>query len=51
MVESQMVATALTNSDVIKMAQNGVGDDVIVNAIRTRGGAFDCARRRIPAKA
>jgi len=43
MVESQMVATALTNSDVIKMAQNGVGDDVIVNAIRTRGGAFDCS--------
>ena len=31
---------ALNNSDVITMAQNGVGDEIIINAIRTRGGRF-----------
>lgn len=33
--------TALSNTDVILMAQNGLGPDVIVNSIRTRGGQFD----------
>lgn len=30
----------LTNSDVVTMSQNGLGDDVIIKAIRDRGGAF-----------
>jgi hypothetical protein len=34
-------ARALTNADLVMMAQNGVGDDVIINAINTRGGRFD----------
>ena len=32
---------ALTNSDLIYMAQNGLGDDVIINSVRSRGGRFD----------
>jgi hypothetical protein len=32
---------ALTNFDVIRLAQGGVGDDVIVGAIASRGGRFD----------
>lgn len=31
---------ALTNSDVMTMAQNGLDDEIIINAIRTRGGRF-----------
>lgn len=31
---------ALTNNDVISMSQNGLNDDIILNAIRTRGGQF-----------
>jgi uncharacterized protein YcfJ len=37
----QYSAGAVTNSDVIYMAQNGLGDDVIINSINTRGGRFD----------
>ncbi|WP_166828940.1 glycine zipper domain-containing protein [Thalassoroseus pseudoceratinae] len=33
-------ARALTNSDVITMAQNQMSDTIIINAIRTRGGRF-----------
>ncbi|MCA9089025.1 MAG: glycine zipper 2TM domain-containing protein [Planctomycetaceae bacterium] len=32
---------ALTNNDLIYMAQNGLGDDVIINSVRSRGGRFD----------
>jgi hypothetical protein len=31
----------LTNHDLVYMAQNGLGDDVIVSAIHSRGGQFD----------
>lgn len=34
-------AAAMTNIDVIKMAQSGVGDAVIVQAVQSRGGRFD----------
>lgn len=37
----QRVAGAVTNSDVVYMAQNGLAEDVIINAIQTRGGRFD----------
>lgn len=30
----------LTNADLIYMAQNGLGDEVILNAVRSRGGRF-----------
>lgn len=39
--QNHVMQTALTNTDVILMAQSGLGDDVIVNSIRTRGGRFD----------
>jgi uncharacterized protein YcfJ len=32
---------AVTTRNVVEMAQSGVSDDVICNAIRTRGGRFD----------
>lgn len=32
---------ALTNFDLIRLAQSGVSDDVIINMIQTRGGRFD----------
>lgn len=38
-VEQQRAA--LTNLDVIRLAQGGVSDDVIVGAIASRGGRFD----------
>lgn len=31
----------LTNADLIYMAQNGLGDEVIINAVHARGGRFD----------
>lgn len=31
---------ALVNSDVIMMSQQGLNDDIIINAIRTKGGRF-----------
>ncbi len=34
-------ASAITNTDVIFMTQNGLSDDVIINSIRSRGGQFD----------
>ena len=40
-VQAQQLANSVTNSDVIYMTQNGLGDDVIINAIHTRGGRFD----------
>lgn len=32
---------ALTNYDLIRLTQSGVGDDVIINMVNTRGGRFD----------
>ncbi|MCM2369131.1 YMGG-like glycine zipper-containing protein [Aporhodopirellula aestuarii] len=32
---------ALTNNDLIRMAQSGLGDHVIINTVQTRGGIFD----------
>ncbi len=32
---------ALSNLDLIRMAQSGLGDHVIINAVQTRGGSFD----------
>lgn len=37
----QIAQMALTNSDLLLMTQSGVGDDVIVEAVLTRGGRFD----------
>lgn len=37
----QAALGAVTNTDVIYMAQNNLGEDVIINAIQTRGGRFD----------
>lgn len=37
----QAASNAVTNSDVIYMTQNGLSEDVIINAIHTRGGRFD----------
>lgn len=34
-------ANALTNFDLIRMAQGGLSDDVIINQIVTRGGRFE----------
>ena len=39
--QQQYLAGAVTNTDVIYMAQNGLGEEVIINAIQTRGGRFD----------
>ena len=39
--KSQAFARAVTASDVVTMAHSGVGDDVIVNALRTRGCRWD----------
>jgi uncharacterized protein YcfJ len=38
---------AVTNSDVISMAQNGINDNLICNEIRTRGGRFDTSPQSI----
>lgn len=39
--QRQAAATALTNADLVRMAQSGVGDEVIVQSVRSRGGSFD----------
>lgn len=39
--QRQAAATALRNADLVKYAQNGIGDDVIIQSVRTRGGQFD----------
>ncbi len=37
----EMDRQAITNFDLIRMSQSGVGDTVIVNSVRSRGGNFD----------
>ncbi|WP_144059636.1 glycine zipper family protein [Rhodopirellula sallentina] len=32
---------SLTNFDLIRMSQSGLGDSVIINTVQTRGGTFD----------
>ncbi|MFO1095523.1 MAG: glycine zipper domain-containing protein [Planctomycetaceae bacterium] len=39
--QASQMAAALTNYDLIRMAQSGLGDEVIINAMQTRGGRFD----------
>lgn len=39
--QARAVAQAVTEDDVITMTRNGVGDNVIVNAVRTRGCRWD----------
>jgi len=38
---------AVTNNDVVNMAQNGINDTLICNEIRTRGGRFDTSPQSI----
>src|SRR5258708_5868221 len=40
-------ARAITNREVVDMAQNRVSDEVICNAIRTRGGRFNTSPESI----
>jgi len=40
-------ARAVTNSDIVSLAQEGVADDIICNEIRTRGGNFDTSPQAI----
>jgi hypothetical protein len=39
--ERRIAEPPLTNNDLIFMCQNGLSDEVIVNAVKTRGGEFD----------
>lgn len=41
--EMRAALPPLTNADLMYMAQNGLGDEVILNSVRTRGGRFDLA--------
>jgi hypothetical protein len=38
---AQVAAMAVTNFDLVQMTRAGVGDDVIISTIRSRGGRFD----------
>jgi len=44
---SQAIAQAVTESDVITMTRNGVGDEVIINSIRTRGCRWNSAPENV----
>lgn len=44
---SQAIAQAVTESDVITMTRNGVGDDVIINSLRTRGCRWNSAPENV----
>lgn len=37
----QVAAMAVTNFDLVEMTRAGVGEDVIISTIRSRGGRFD----------
>lgn len=39
--QRQAEAQALNNYDLVRMTSSGVGDDVIIGAIKSRGGKFD----------
>jgi hypothetical protein len=38
---NQAIARAVTEADIVSMVRNNVGDDIIVNSIRTRGCLWD----------
>lgn len=38
---AQVAAQAVTNFDLVEMTRAGVGEDVIISTIRSRGGRFD----------
>lgn len=38
---AEQARSGLTNSDLIRMAQSGLGEDVIITSVQTRGGHFD----------
>jgi outer membrane lipoprotein SlyB len=38
---AQVVAMAVTNFDLVEMTRAGIGDEVIISTIRSRGGRFD----------
>jgi hypothetical protein len=38
---------AVTNADIINMTRGGISDDVIIGAVRTRGGRFDLSPNSI----
>lgn len=42
-------ARAMTNSDVIMMSQQGLPEDIIINAIQNRGGRFNTTATQIVA--
>lgn len=37
----QQSRNALTNLDLVRLAQSGISEDVIISAVQTRGGRFD----------
>lgn len=39
--QNQRLQNELHNVDLIRMTQSGLGDDVIIGAVRSRGGSFD----------
>lgn len=45
--ERQFVERAVTNSDLVEMAQSGISDSVIIGTIRDRGGLFDLSPKGI----
>src|SRR5262245_8960439 len=44
---SQAIAQAVTDADVVTMTRSGVGDDVIINSIRTRGCRWNSAPENV----
>jgi uncharacterized protein YcfJ len=45
--QSQAIAQAVTDADVVTMTRSGVGDDVIINSIRTRGCRWNSAPENV----
>jgi uncharacterized protein YcfJ len=44
---SQAIAQAVTESDVVTMTRSGVGDEVIINSLRTRGCRWNAAPENV----
>src|SRR3984885_387333 len=44
--QAQAEQSALTNADIVYMVRSGLGSEVIVNSIRSRGGRFDTSPER-----
>lgn len=45
--ENYAARHAMTNADLVMMAQNGISDDVICTAVQSRGGRFDLSPNAI----